>query len=123
MLSGAIWAVPKRVAIPSHRVQGFSMPEEVVEKQKGSEDLQSEDTIVLKKGEGLFAVARKMKIKDIHLSRIVVALWMKNIDKFAYGNINGIQPDTLLDTSGIEKLAVKIDLQTVKSVLNGQLTV
>jgi hypothetical protein len=121
MLSGAIWAVPKRVAIPSHRVQDFSMPEEVVEKQKGSEDLQSEDTVVLKKGEGLFAVARKMKIKDIHLSRIVVALWMKNIDKFAYGNINGIQPDTLLDKSGIEKLALKIDLQTVKSVLNGQL--
>ena len=121
MLSGAIWAVPKRVAIPSHRVQNFSMPEEVVEKQKGSEDLQLEDTVVLKKGEGLFAVARKMKIKDIHLARIVVALWMKNIDKFVYGNINGIQPDTLLDKSGIEKLAVKIDLQTVKSVLNGQL--
>ena len=121
MLSGAIWAVPKRVAISSHRVQNFSMPEEVVEKQKGSEDLQSEDTVVLKKGEGLFAVARKMKIKDIHLARIVVALWMKNIDKFVYGNINGIQPDTLLDKSGIEKLAVKIDLQTVKSVLNGQL--
>ena len=121
MLSGAIWAVPKRVAIPSHRVQDFSPPEEVVEKQKGSEDLQSEDTVVLKKGEGLFAVARKMKIKDIHLARIVVALWMKNIDKFVYGNINGIQPDTLLDKSGIEKLAVKIDLQTVKSVLNGQL--
>ena len=121
MLSGAIWAVPKRLASPNYRVQDFSMPEEVVEKQKGSEDLQSEDTVVLKKGEGLFAVARKMKIKDIHLARIVVALWMKNIDKFAYGNINGIQPDTLLDKSGIEKLAAKIDLQTVKSVLNGQL--
>lgn len=121
MLSGAIWAVPKRVAIPSHRVQDFSMPKEVVEKQKGSEDLQSEDNVVLKKGEGLFAVARKMKIKNIHLSRIVVALWMKNIDKFVYGNINGIKPGTLLDKSGIEKLAVKIDLQTVKSVLNGQL--
>ena len=80
-----------------------------------------EDTVVLKKGEGLFAVARKMKIKDIHLARIVVALWMKNTDKFVYGNINGIQPDTLLDKSGIEKLALKIDLQAVKCVLNGQL--
>jgi hypothetical protein len=121
MLSGAIWAVPKRVAIPSHHIQDFSPLEEVVEKQKGSEDLQSEDTVVLKKGEGLFAVARKMKIKEIHLAQTVVALWIKNIDKFVYGNINGIQPDTLLDKSGIEKLAVKIDLQTVKSVLNGQL--
>ena len=74
MLSGAIWAVPKRVAVSSHRVQDFSPPEEIVKKQKGSEDLQSEDTVVLKKGEGLFAVARKMKIKDIHLARIVVAL-------------------------------------------------
>jgi hypothetical protein len=62
-----------------------------------------------------------MKIKDIHLARIVVALWMKNIDKFVYGNINGIQTDTLLDKSDIEKLAVKIDLQMVKSVLNSQL--
>jgi hypothetical protein len=121
MLSGAIWAIPKRVAIPSHHVQDFSPLEEVVEKKKGSGDLQSEDTVVLKKGEGLFAVARKIKIKDIHLARIVVALWMKNIDKFVYGNINGIQPDTLLDKSGIEKLAAKIDLKTVKSVLNGQL--
>ena len=69
-----------------------------------------EDTVVLNKGEGLFAVARKMNIKDIHLTRIVVALWMKNIAKFVYGNINGIQPDTLLDKSGIEKLALKIDL-------------
>ena len=41
MLSGAIWAVPKRVAIPSHHVQDFSPLEKVVEKQKGSEDLQS----------------------------------------------------------------------------------
>jgi hypothetical protein len=46
---------------------------------------------------------------------------MENTDKFVYGNINGIQPDTLLDKSGIEKLALKIDLQTVKNVLNGQL--
>jgi hypothetical protein len=121
ILSGAIWAAPKRVAIPNHRVQDFSVPVEVLEKQKRSEDLQLEDTIMLGKGEGLFSVARKIKIKDIHPARIEVALWLKNIDKFIYGNINGIQPDTLLDKSGIEKLAAKIDLQTAKNVLDGQL--
>ena len=33
-LFGAIWAVPKRVAIPSHHVQDFSPPEKVVDKHK-----------------------------------------------------------------------------------------
>ena len=40
-LSGASWAVSKRVTIPSHHVQDFSPPEKVVDKHKGSEDLQS----------------------------------------------------------------------------------
>jgi len=121
MLSGAIWAVPKRVATTTQRVQDFSSPEEGAEKQKEPKGLQSEDTILLLKGEGLFTVARKIKIKDVHPARIAVALWMKNIDKFIYGNINGIQPNTRLDKSGIEKLVAKIDLQTAKNVLSGQL--
>jgi hypothetical protein len=123
MLSGAIWAVPKRVspAITTQRTQNFSSPEKGAEKQKESDDLQPEDTILLAKGEGLFTVARKIKIKDIHPAQIAVALWMKNIDKFIYGNINGIQANTRLDKSGIEKLVAKIDLQTAKNVLNGQL--
>jgi hypothetical protein len=123
MLSGAIWAVPKRVspAITTQRTQDFSASEKGTEKQKESEDLQPEDTILLAKGEGLFMVARKFKIKDIHPARIAVALWMKNIDKFIYGNINGIQPNTRLDKSGIEELVAKIDMQTAKNVLNGQL--
>ena len=33
-LSGASWAVPKRVTIPSHHVQDFSPPEKVVDKHK-----------------------------------------------------------------------------------------
>jgi hypothetical protein len=70
--------------------------------------LRPEETILLVKGEGLFTVARKIKIKDIHPARIAVALWMKNIDKFI-----GIQPNT--------QLVAKIDLQTAKNVLSGQL--
>ncbi len=104
MLSGAIWAAPR--VFTTQRSHGFSSPE---------------DTILLAKGEGLFTVARKIKIKDIHPARIAVALWMKNIDKFIYGNINGIQSNTRLDKLGIEKLVEKIDLQTAKNVLNGQL--
>lgn len=121
MLSGAIWAVPKRVAVPTQRVQDFSSPEGGAGEQVESNELQPEDTILLAKGEGLFTVARKIKIKDIHPAQIAVALWMKNIDKFIYGNINGIQSNTRLDKSGIEKLVAKIDLKTAKNVLNGQL--
>jgi hypothetical protein len=123
MLSGAIWAVPKRVfpVTATPRTQGFSSPEKAADKQKKFEDLQPEDTLLLAKGEGLFTVARKIEIKDIHPAQIAVALWMKNIDKFIYGNINGIQPNTRLDKSGIEKLVAKIDLKTAKNVLNGQL--
>jgi hypothetical protein len=121
MLSGAIWAVPKSVPASHQHTQGFSSPEEIAEKQKASVGLQVEETLLLAKGEGLFTVARRIKIKDIHPARIAVALWMKNIDKFIYGNINGIQANTRLDKSGIEKLVAKIDLQTAKNVLNGQL--
>lgn len=105
MLSGAIWAVPKKVPSPQ-RTQGGASPD---------------DTILLEKGEGLFTVARKIKIKDIDPARIAVALWLKNIDKFIYGNIHGIRPNTRLDKTGIETLVAKIDLQTAKNVLNGQL--
>jgi hypothetical protein len=123
MLSGAIWAVPKRVspATPTQHAQDFSSPEEGTGELKGSSELKPEDTILIAKGEGLFTVARKINIKDIHPARIAVALWMKNIDKFIYGNINGIQANTRLDNSGIEKLAEKIDLQTAKNILSGQL--
>ena len=93
LLSGTIWAAPRRVpATITPRVQSFSSPEET-EGQKESEGLRPEVTILLAKGEGLFTVARKIKIKDIHPAWIAVALWMKNIDKFIYGNINGIQPN------------------------------
>jgi hypothetical protein len=83
--------------------------------------LRPEETILLAKGEGLFRVARKIKIKDIHPAQIAVALWMKNIDKFIYGNINGMQTNTRLDKSGIMQLVAKIDLQTAKNVLSGQI--
>ena len=46
---------------------------------------------------------------------------MKNINKFIYGNINGIQPNIRLEKSGIMQLVAKIDLQTAKNVLSGQL--
>jgi len=46
---------------------------------------------------------------------------MKNINKFIYGNINGIQPNIRLEKSSIMQLVAKIDLQTAKNVLSGQL--
>jgi hypothetical protein len=120
----AFWSdlvAPRRVpATITPRVQIFLSPEEA-EGQKESEGLRPEETILLVKREGLFTVARKIKIKDIHPARIAVALWMKNIYKFIYGNINGIQPNTRLDKSGIEQLVTKIDLETAKNVLSGQL--
>ena len=123
LLSGAIWAAPRRVPAINYSLacpESFSSPEEA-EGQKESEGLWPEETILLAKGEGLFTVARKIKIKDIHPARIAVALRMKNIDKFIYRNINGIQPNTQLDKSGIMQLVTKIDLQTAKNVLSGQL--
>lgn len=103
-LSGAIWAVPKNV------------PPLVAEGRYPS----SGDSILLEKGEGLFSVARKIQIQDIHPARIAVALWMRNIDKFIFGNINGIQAETRLEVSEIRELAGQIDLQTAKNVLNSQ---
>ncbi len=122
-LSGAIWAVPKTVfPVTGQVLQNIASPSsgEEVEKQKDPVVSQSGDTVQLEKGEGLFSVARKIKINEIHPARIAVALWMRNIDKFIYGNIHGIQAGTQLEKGGIEKLVAKVDLQTAKNILSSQ---
>ena len=120
--SGAIWAVPKKIFSvgkmisekPSLRKLGKKVEKEERPLIIGSEFIR------LNKGEGLFSVARKIKIKEIHPSRIEVALWIKNIGNFIYGNINGFKAGTQLEMEGIERLAEKIDLQTAKNILTSQ---
>lgn len=126
-LSGAIWATPKKV-LPIGPIKSENKitppsenaPEKSIEPEQKSVVIKSGDFIQLRRGEGLFSVARKLKIEEIHPSRIAVALWMKNIDKFIYGNIHGIEAGTRLEKEGVEKLAKKIDLQTAKNVLKNQ---
>ncbi|MBT5469560.1 MAG: hypothetical protein HOK41_03055, partial [Nitrospina sp.] len=120
-LSGAIWAVPKNVStFPALSNEDSSAISGQVEEARSNEAPPSRETIELGKGEGLFSVARRIKIQDIHPAQLAVALWMRNIDKFIYGNINGIQAGTILDKTGVEKLATKINLQTAKDILNSQ---
>ena len=114
-LSGAIWAVPKKISEESSLLNLGGK----VEKRNRSSIIGSE-SIRLNKGEGLFSVARKIKIKEIHPSRIEVALWLKNIGSFIYGNINGFEAGTQLEMDGVEKLAEKIDLETAKNILTSQ---
>ena len=121
-LSGAIWAVPKKIIPVESMVPQETIPPDLggVAEKKEERLVTGSESIRLNKGEGLFSVARKIKVKGIHPSRVAVALWMKNIEKFIYGNINGIQAGTELEVEGIETLAEKIDLQTAKNILNGQ---
>ncbi len=118
-LSGAIWATPKTVS----SLSAHSPPVSGQVKTALSNGFLAPspgETIELGKGEGLFAAARRLKAQNIHPAQLAVALWLRNIDKFIYGNINGIQAGTILDKTEIEKLATKIDLQTAKNILNHQ---
>jgi len=115
-LSGAIWAAPKKV----FPLVNLPVSEKKDEAQRDAEVSRPGDFIKLERGDGLFSVARKIKTEGVHPSRIAVALWMKNIDKFIYGNIHGIQADTELNKVGIKELASKIDLQTAKNILKSQ---
>ena len=121
-LSGAIWAVPQKI----FPIEKMISEEPSLLKLKGKVEKNERPSIIgsepirLNKGEGIFSVARKIKIKEIHPSRIQVALWIKNIERFIYGNINGFQAGTQLEIKGIEKIAEKIDLETAKNILSSQ---
>jgi len=75
---------------------------------------------VLKKGEGLVAISRKLKVGNYHPAQIAVAIWMHNIDKFIFGNINGIQEGVQLDLENLEEHISAIDLATARSILKSQ---
>ena len=75
---------------------------------------------VLKKGEGLFSISRKLKIGNYHPAQIAIAIWMHNIDKFIFGNINGIQEGVQLDIENLEEQVSAIDLATARSILKNQ---
>ena len=102
-LSGAIWAVPQKI-LP---IEKMISEEPSLLKLKGKVEKNERPSIIgsepirLNKGEGIFSVARKIKIKEIHPSRIQVALLIKNIERFIYGNINGFQAGTQLEIKGI----------------------
>lgn len=108
-LSGVIWAKPR----PN--------PNPRVEKTGGVEGLSaSGDAYVLQKGEGLFAVARKVKVGNYHPAQIAAAIWMHNIDKFIFGNIHGIREGVQLDLKNLEEHIASIDLHTARGILKGQ---
>jgi cell division septation protein DedD len=136
--SGVIWAYPR--SIPELRPE--SSVDKNVAKVKTSPPLaqntetaklaetRSPDTLpvlpssnegyVLQKGEGLFSVARKLKIAKYHPAQIAVAIWMQNIDKFIFGNINGIQQGVQLDIKNLEDSFSSIDLATARRILKSQ---
>ena len=74
----------------------------------------------MKKGEGLFSISRKLKIGNYHPAQIAIAIWMHNIDKFIFGNINGIQEGVQLDIENLEEQVSAIDLATARSILKNQ---
>jgi len=111
-LSGVIWAKPRpRPALTTAEV-----------KKSDSEIAQSvsEDAYVLQKGEGLFAVAGKLKVGNYHPAQVAAAIWMNNIDKFIFGNIHGIREGVQLDLKNLEERVSGIDLQTARNILKDQ---
>ena len=137
-LSGVIWAYPRSFPdlttvspVQADVVRTETAPSAtpntgtstLVEKT-GPEIVQSlplsNEGYVMKKGEGLFSIARKLKIGNYHPAQIVIAIWMHNIDKFIFGNINGIQEGMQLDLENLEDHVSAIDLATARSILKGQ---
>ena len=105
--SGVIWAHPRPIpelvaAIPS---QGSKPPAK---------------KHVLQKGESLFSIARKLKLDKYHPAQIAVAIWMHNIDKFIFGNINGIREGVQLDLQNLDSVLAEIDLGAARGILKSQ---
>ncbi len=111
-LTGVIWANPR----PN--------PDSVVGAIKKNIKVQDMPTskggYILQKGEGLFSVARKIKVGNYHPAQIAAAIWMHNIDKFIFGNIHGIQAGVQLDVKNLEEHLSGIDLQAARNILKNQ---
>lgn len=111
-LSGVIWANPR----PN---PGLTTKE--VKKSGGVQNSSTpKGAYVLQKGEGLFSVARKLKVGEYHPAQIAAAIWMHNIDKFIFGNIHGIRAGVELDLSNLEENLSGIDLQAARNILKNQ---
>lgn len=111
-LSGVMWASPR------------PRPGLTTKEVKKSGGVQSSSTpkgvYVLQKGEGLFSVARKLKVGEYHPAQIAAAIWMHNIDKFIFGNIHGIRAGVELDLNNLEENLSGIDLQAARNILKNQ---
>ncbi len=117
-LSGVIWGHPR--SSPDLTTLD---PADSVRTETGLVIVQSvplSEGYVLKKGEGLFSISRKLKIGNYHPAQIAIAIWMHNIDKFIFGNINGIQEGVQLDIENLEEQVSAIDLATARSILKNQ---
>lgn len=115
-LSGAIWASPR----PSPE-RNPDLVELAVEKTDGVQDLPTPKRVyTLQKGDGLFSVARKIKVGNYHPAQIAAAIWMHNIDKFIFGNIHGIQEGVQLDLENLDEHLSSIDLQAARNILKNQ---
>jgi cell division septation protein DedD len=112
--SGVIWAHPRPVpeSTTATLVQVQKIPAEKHILRNGKH--------VLQKGESLFSIARKLKLDKYHPAQIAVAIWMRNIDRFIFGNINGIREGVQLDVENLERTLAKIDLGTVRRILKSQ---
>lgn len=125
-LSGVIWASPRSSPEPSPKPEPKSEPSpelvaEAIAKTGDAQDLSaSRKVYVLQKGEGLFSVARNLKVGSYHPAQVAVAIWMHNIDKFIFGNIHGIQEVVQLDLENLDEHLSSINLRAAKNILKNQ---
>lgn len=135
-MSGVIWAYPRPIITipslpdkpsPETKTILASKPDTAVSSAVKAESGESQgmasshEQYVLKKGEGLFAVSKKLKVENYHPAQIAVAIWMNNIDKFIFGNINGIREGVEVDLENLEERLANIDRVTARNILKSQL--
>ncbi|MBT5551948.1 MAG: hypothetical protein HOJ79_15880 [Nitrospina sp.] len=131
--SGVIWANPRAIpewiaSVPAQepvaktKIAGTGSSALVGKKDPDTPQVLSpvNEGYVLQKGEGLFSIAKKLKIDNYHPAQIAVAIWMQNIDKFIFGNINGIQAGVKLDLENLAGTLADIDPSTARKILNSQ---
>lgn len=111
--SGVIWAYPR--SIPDLTI-ATPTQDDLSKTQIAS----TEKGYILKRGEGLFLVGSKLKIDNYHPAQIAIAIWMNNIDKFMFGNINGIREGVRLDLQNLEDTLLNIDVATARRALKSQ---
>jgi cell division septation protein DedD len=71
----------------------------------------------IQKGQNLLQIARELPVPSFDTTRVAVALWLENQDKFILGNMNGVRVGTRFNLDNLRERLETLDANTARAIL------